>query len=238
MLWVSGRGRVVARGEDGKAHRVLNIVMDVTERRKAEKHIELLMREISHRSKNLLSVVQAIASQTARTAGTLSDFQETFGQRLQGLAASHDLLVQEEWRGAPLDDLARHQLALFAEAGGPRLALKGPAVMLTAQAAQAIGLALHELGTNATKHGAWSVPEGNVEIAWALGTAQDGEGRLTMKWVERGGPQVTAPSTKGFGHVVIESMVGQSTGGEVSMEFNPLGLTWMLSIPDQNLVLP
>ena len=100
--WLSGRGRVVARAADGKAQSLVNIVADITERKKAEDHIQLLMREISHRSKNLLAVVQAIAGQTARTAGTLEGFQARFARRLHGLATSHDLLIHEGWRGAPL----------------------------------------------------------------------------------------------------------------------------------------
>jgi PAS domain S-box-containing protein len=236
MLWVSGRGRVIARGGDGKAQRVANIVMDITDRRKAEEHIQLLMREISHRSKNLLAVVQAIAGQTALTAGNLEEFEARFAQRLQGLAASHDLLVQEDWRGALLFDLARQQLALFAEAGGPRLTLSGPKVMLTTQAAQAIGLALHELATNALKHGAWLMPSGGVSVSWAFEANSRDPGVLQLNWVERGGPLVAQPDSKGFGRVVIERMVAQAIGGEVSMDFNPLGLTWTLSIPDRNLV--
>jgi PAS domain S-box-containing protein len=231
MLWVSGRGRVVARGVDGKAQRVFNIVMDISERKKAEEHIQLLMREVSHRSKNLLAVVQAIAKQTVRTAETLEKFEATFTQRLRGLAASHDLLIQENWRGALLRDLAIHQLALFAEAGGPRLTLSGPSVMLTPQAAQAIGLALHELGTNAVKHGAWSVPTGKVLMSWTFDADPEGVNVLQVRWDERGGPSVTRPVSKGFGHVVIESMVGQATGGEVRMDFGPVGLTWILSVP-------
>lgn len=236
MLWVSGRGRVVARASDGKAQRTLNIVMDVTERKKAEEHIRLLMREISHRSKNLLAVVQAIAGQTARTAGTFSNFQEAFAQRLHGLAASHDILVREEWRGALLHDLAQHQLALFTEAEDRRLTMSGPKAMLTAQAAQPIGLALHELGTNATKYGAWSVPEGRVDLTWTWNPAPDDAGTLRVTWRERGGPPVAEPAGKGFGHVVIENMVAQATGGKVSIDYDPLGLTWTLSIPSQNLV--
>ena len=237
MMWVSGRGRVVARGADGKAQRVANIVMDISERKKAEEHIQLLMREISHRSKNLLSVVQAIAGQTARTAGTLENFQTNFAQRLRGLAASHDLLVQEDWRGAPLGDLARHQLALFAEADGPRLTLSGPKIMLTTQAAQAIGLALHELATNAIKHGAWSLATGNVAVSWSLDAKRDDTYVLRVRWVERGGPMVSQPESKGFGHVVIEGMVAQATGGEVRMDFGPLGLTWLLSVPSSSVVI-
>ena len=110
--------------------------------------------------------------------------------------------------------------------------------MLTAQAAQAMGLALHELGTNAVKHGAWSVPQGKVEFSWALVPAQDDPNQLRLTWVERGGPQVGPPAVKGFGHVVVESMVAQATGGKVSMEFNPEGLIWTLSLPEQSLVAP
>jgi PAS domain S-box-containing protein len=237
ILWVSGRGRVVARGPDGKAQRVLNIVMDVTERKRAEEHIQLLMREISHRSKNLLSVVQAIAGQTGRAAGTFPDFQEAFAQRLRGLAASHEILVENEWRGALLRDLAHHQLALFTEAGEHRLSLSGPDAMLTTQAAQAIGLALHELGTNALKYGAWSVPDGSVGVSWAWEPATHDANRLQLTWVERGGPAVRPPGSRGFGRVVTEFMVAQTTGGEVSMEFRPAGLTWTLSIPGQNFAL-
>ena len=231
MLWVSGRGRVVARGLDGKAHRVFNIVMDITERKKAEERIQFLMREVAHRSKNLLAVVQSIAGQTVRTAATLEKFEATFTHRLQGLAASHDLLIQENWRGALLRNLAIHQLALFAEESGPRLTLCGPDVMLTPQAAQAIGLALHELGTNAVKHGAWSVPAGKVLMSWTCDANPEGANILQLKWEERGGPSMTRPVSKGFGHLVIERMDGQATGGEVRLAFEPLGLTWILSVP-------
>jgi PAS domain S-box-containing protein len=235
MLWVSGRGRVIARGPDGRAQRVANIVVDITDRKKTEDHIQLLMREISHRSKNLLAVVQAIAGQTVRTAGTLETFEKRFAQRLQGLAASLDLLVHENWRGAPLADLARQQLAPFAEAGTSRLALSGPNVVLTASAAQTIGLALHELATNAIKYGAWSAPAGKVSVDWAFDD-KVGVPQLRLCWIESGGPPVERPTRKGFGHVVIENMVAQSVDGEVDADYNPTGMRWTLSIPIGNLV--
>jgi two-component sensor histidine kinase len=109
--------------------------------------------------------------------------------------------------------------------------------MLTTQAAQAIGLALHELGTNALKYGAWSVPEGSVELSWAWEPATHDAYSLQLTWVERGGPSVRAPASRGFGHVVTQTMVAQTTGGEVSTEFHQHGLTWTLSIPGQNFVL-
>ena len=230
IFWMSGRGRVVKRGRDGKAQRTANMVVDITERKKAEEHVQLLMREISHRSKNLLAVVQAIAGQTVRTSGTLEEFEKRFVDRLQGLAASHDLLVQENWRGVRMFELAREQLAPFADS--PRLTLQGPDVMLTAEAAQAIGLALHELATNATKYGAWLTPVGNVTLSWQF---NDDSRDLELRWLERGGPSVDAPTRKGFGQVVIEKMVALSVNGQVAMMFEPEGLEWTLSVPRSNL---
>ena len=236
MLWVSGRGRVIARDADGKAERVANIVVDVTERKNAEEHVQLLMREMTHRSKNLLAVVQALAARTARSAGTLEEFERRYTQRLKGLAASNDLLLQRSWRGAPLTDLARKQLAPFAEAGGARLSLHGPEVILTAEATQAVGLALHELATNATKYGAWSAPTGSVALGWDFNDDIGAARRLRLSWIERGGPRVQAPERKGFGHHLIESMAARSVNGEVSTDFDATGLSWTLSLPMNNLV--
>ena len=155
---------------------------------------------------------------------------------MHGLAASHDLLVEENWRGVLLEELVRHQLAVFAEIGGARLTVDGPKVMLTAQASQAIGLALHELGTNAIKHGSWSLPQGRVAVSWAFEPASFGGGALRINWIERHGPRAASPEVKGFGHVVIETMAEQATGGQVSMDFNHLGLAWSLVIPRECLV--
>ncbi len=205
--------------------------MDITDRKKAEEHVQLLMREITHRSKNLLAVVQAIAGQTAASAGTLEEFQDRFIQRLRGLAASHDLLVEADWRGARLHDLIRQQLAPFAEIGA-RLQLDGPSVTLTATAAQAIGMALHELATNATKYGAWSVASGRVVIAW---TIEPEATAMHLDWIETGGPLVIAPARKGFGHIVLENIVTKSVHGEVHIKYEPAGLQWHLSLPTENL---
>jgi PAS domain S-box-containing protein len=237
MLWVSGRGRVLARATDGTAERVANIVMDITDRKNAETHIQLLMREISHRSKNLLAVIQAIARQTGRSAGSFKEFESRFANRLQGMAASHELLVENDWRGVYLQDLAAQQLALFADiADARRLSMSGPAVMLSAQAAQAIGLALHELGTNAVKFGAWSNTSGNVSVSWDLHRADAGGHVVELTWVERGGPPVTEPARKGFGHIVIDNMVTSTIGGNVVIDYRPSGVIWRLMIPSDQLV--
>jgi PAS domain S-box-containing protein len=233
IRWVSGRGQVIERSPDGKARRLVSIMADVTDRKAAEDHIQFLMREISHRSKNLLSVVQAIASQTGRSAGTVDEFQARFSRRLQGLAASHDLLVHQNWQGATLSDLVRDQVAPFVEVGNMRLAVAGPDVFLRPEAAEALGLALHELATNAVKHGSLSAPTGRVTVSWIL----ENEGAaLRMSWVERGGPPATPPSHKGFGHVVFERIISRSLGGKVTMDFAPDGLSWDLTIALANIV--
>ena len=130
-LWLRGRGQVVARAPDGKAERMVSIVTDVTERKAAEDHVQFLMHEISHRSKNLLTVIQSIARRTARTSETIKEFETRFELRLQGLAASHDVLVSRNWQGAPLAELVRRQLAPFAEIQSSRFEIAGPDVVLT-----------------------------------------------------------------------------------------------------------
>lgn len=228
QLWVSGRGRVMARGPDGKAHIVANMVMDVTERKNAEQQVQMLLRESTHRSKNLLAVVQAIASQTSHGSATLLEFRDKFGERLRALAASHDLLVEGGWQGASIEELIKQQLAPFAESG-VGFKLSGPRVVLPASVAQTLGLALHELATNATKYGAWSLPEGRVAIRWDV-AAQE-QPRLHLDWTENGGPLVEVPLRKGFGHVVFEHMVEQSARGEVKIDYDPAGLRWSVSLP-------
>ena len=234
VLWLRGRGQVLARGPDGRALRMVSIVTDVTDRKAAEDHIQFLMHEISHRSKNLLMVIQSIARRTARSAGSMEEFERRFERRLQGLAASHDVLVSKNWQGAPLADLVRQQLVPFAEIEGSRVELAGPDVVVTAEAAQALGLAFHELATNAIKYGALSLPAGKVSVSWALQDAAPGA--LALNWIEQSGPPVSAPERKGFGHVVIGEMVERSLGAKVAMEFAAEGLRWSAVVPASNLV--
>jgi two-component sensor histidine kinase len=235
-LWLRGRGQVVARSPDGKAARMVSVVTDVTDRKAAEDHIQFLMHEISHRSKNLLMVIQSIARRTARTAGSMEEFESRFERRLQGLAASHDVLVSMNWQGAPLADLVRQQLVPFAEIQGSRLQLTGPDIVVTAEAAQAIGLAIHELATNAIKYGALSTPAGKVSVSWSFDGATGAPRALLLNWIEQGGPPVSPPQRKGFGHVVIGEMVERSLAGKVAVDFASAGLTWRAWIPAANLV--
>ena len=230
VCWLSGYGRVLDRQSDGRAHRLINVATDVTERKTAEAHQRFLMQELSHRSKNLLSIVQAIADQTLRDCKGLNEFQQRFDGRLRGLAASNTLLARGDWRGSSLSALIELQLAPFVDLKSPQIEIHGSKVDLTAEAAQAIGLALHELATNAVKHGALSVPNGRLAISWEIDQTPNAEG-FKLNWRERGGPLVTAPKRTGFGHVVIKRMVEQAVQGAVELSFAREGLQWSLQAP-------
>jgi two-component sensor histidine kinase len=199
----------------------------VTDQKAHQEQIHLLMREINHRAKNMLSLVQAIARQTA--APEPEDFIEHFTERIQALAANQDLLVRNEWQGVDVEDLVRAQLAHFADLVETRITAHGPPLRLNAAAAQAIGLAIHELSTNAGKYGALSVDTGHVDVCWRL----DGD-VFAMSWTEFNGPPVSSPERCGFGTTVITSMVKQTVNGEVRLDYLPSGVVWHLTSPAAN----
>jgi two-component sensor histidine kinase len=198
------------------------------ERDEREAHVRLIMRELSHRSKNLLAIVLAIARQTSRHTTSFADFESRFNSRIQALADAHDLLVEQQWSGAFIDDLVRGQLTAF---GTERVVTHGARVMLKTEAVQNVALALHELATNASKYGALSVQSGKVDIDWV----QEPTGNLRLTWRESGGPPVKAPEKKGFGCFVLER-VTVSALGEGSLEFNADGLLWTCIIKPEHLV--
>jgi two-component sensor histidine kinase/PAS domain-containing protein len=189
-------------GPERRAVSLGGTVQDITERKEREEKEHLLMREINHRAKNMLSVVDSIAHQTATRSP--EDFVERFSERIQALSANQDLLVRNEWNGVEVEDLVRAQLAPFADLIGSRVAVHGPKLRLKAASAQAIGLALHELSTNAGKYGALSTGVGRVDVRWGT----DGD-TFTMSWTERNGPPVSAPKRRGFGTIVVEAMIPQ-----------------------------
>jgi len=203
------------------------VAQDVTERKAHEEQVHLLMREVNHRAKNMLSLVQAIARQTA--APEPEDFIGRFTERIQALAANQDLLIRNEWQGVDVEDLVRAQLAHFLDLVGSRIAVHGPKLRLNAAAAQAVGLALHELATNAGKYGALSTDAGRVDVRWQLDGAI-----FAMSWTERNGPPVSRPERRGFGSTVIDSMVRATVDGEIELDYAPLGLVWRLTSPAAN----
>lgn len=203
------------------------IFRDISEQKRREEHTRFIMRELSHRSKNLLAVIQAMARQTARTSRDLIDFQNRFTARVRGLAQSHDLLVKRDWRGVPVAELVRTHLEPFIDRSEQGLILSGPGLSLRPEAAQNIGLALHELATNASKHGALSRPTGCIDVRWGV-EDKDGERRFRMLWRETGGPEVVKPLQRGFGHTVVDAMVGRALEGEAHLDWKREGLVWRL----------
>lgn len=224
VRWIFGRGRVT-RNSDGIPWRYSGVDIDVTERKKQEEHLRVVMGELQHRTNNLLTVVQGLAQQTARSSKALSDFLPMFSGRLQGLANSNQLLARKEWRGAPLGDLVETQIEPFADR--TRFDLSGPPIQLSPRAVQNLGMALHELCTNAVKYGALSVPDGRVSVCWSL----DAMNSLRVVWKESGGPPVEPPTRKGFGRVVAEQVVATTLNAAISTEFARDGLIWSLTLP-------
>jgi PAS domain S-box-containing protein len=213
--------------ENGRAVIQCNI-RDITERKRAEEHNKLLMAEVNHRSMNLLAVVQAVAHQTARM-GDPTTFVARLFERIDGLAASQDLLVKNEWQGVDVADLVEAQLAHFKDLIGTRVLLDGLPARLTPAAAQGIGMALHELATNAGKYGALSNGEGRVHVSWQL--AASNEPTFLMSWLEQGGPNVAAPTRKGFGQMVVGRMVEAAVDGTAEIDYRESGFSWRLSAP-------
>jgi PAS domain S-box-containing protein len=207
---------------------------DVTEARAAEDRERLLMREVDHRAKNLLAVVQSIV-QLSR-ADSPGGLAKAVTGRIQALARAHSLLAASRWEGADLQRLAADELAPYLGGAGARVRLHGPALKLKPAAAQALALVIHELATNAAKHGALSADAGRVEVTWALSVVDGGRDRLLLRWRERDGPAVRPPARRGFGSTVIRSSVEQQLKGVVSFDWGPGGLKCEASLPVADLI--
>lgn len=218
------------RSPTGKIVAISSIIHDIRERKAAEAQAEFLMREAAHRSKNQLAIIQSIASQAARSASSKEDFVVSFERRLQGLAASHDLLTSRNWREASLGQLVQRQLEVFVPWPSSQVEASGPEVGIDAASAQSLGLALHELATNSVKYGALSSPSGRVTIDWDLSESGN-ERQLTMTWEETGGPPVTEPKRRGFGTHVIERMLAATLNGNAAIEYRAHGLYWRFTCP-------
>jgi PAS domain S-box-containing protein len=229
LRWIKSLGLAYSEsnGREPRIVSVVGTVADITEHKEREEREHLLMCEVSHRVRNMLSVVNAIAHQTA--ANSSKDFLDRFSERIEALSANQSLLILNDWRGVGLRDLVHAQLAHFECLVGSRIIVHGPELVLKPASAQAIGLALHELATNAGKYGALSTDAGRIDVCWKADSDT-----FTMSWTERGGPHVSAPGRRGFGTTVLESMTERSVGGVVNLDYSPSGMTWHLSCPAVN----
>lgn len=231
IRWLQSRGEAVP-GPGSLPSRAFGVNLDVTARKLAEQRQALLVRELNHRVKNVLATVQALSEQTRRsTEGDHARFLQDFGARLQALARTHDLLTANAWEPTPLRAMARAALAPWL-GGQARIRLDcigGPAV--SPRQAQALVLALNELATNATKHGALSVPEGKVDLACGLDRRSADGSTVVIEWKERGGPPVRPPARRGFGSRLLEQGLVREFGGEVRLDYLPTGLECHIRLP-------
>jgi two-component system, chemotaxis family, CheB/CheR fusion protein len=213
------------KNADGIVVGASKIGRDITERRRAEERQALLIRELHHRTKNMFAVVQSIVSRGLEGGRPVEVARELVLGRLRALAQTHARLDETGWGGADLADVVRAELRPFAGA----VDIAGPPMTLSAQGAQNFALVIHELATNAAKHGALSAPTGRVSIRWSI----DGTGsnaRFSFRWVERGGPKVTPPAYRGFGTTVLERLVRDDSESTPTIEFASDGLSYELHV--------
>lgn len=218
---------------DGRPLSLTGVGLDITERKRAEAHRDLLTREMSHRVKNTLATVQSIVSQSLRDADVEPDVTTLLTQRLRALAGAHDVLTSQGWESAQIAEVVGTAIEPFQGNDTRRIVYGGDPVRLSARAATALALALHELATNASKYGALSHVDGRVTVNWSVE-----DGQLRLEWTERDGPPVAPPRRRGFGTRMIESALAASTGGQCRMDYRPDGFVFTFTAAVDSLVEP
>lgn len=218
-------------GMDGEIGGVVTTIVEITERKHREQTLRALLREVSHRSKNLLAIIQSIATQTGRHAATIDAFLDRFRGRLQSLASSQDLVTSSNWRGAMLSELVEGQLARYRTEGDEGVIFSGDDAHLNPNAVLHVGLALHELVVNSMSHGALSRPGGRAEVVSAVGSGADGG--LVLRWLEEAEAEQLA-GRKRFGSVALERVVPLSLDGSAELAVDNGRLVYRLDIPRQN----
>ena len=212
-----------------RRQRMVDIHVDVTERKRLEEHKNLLIRELDHRFKNVPSVISVIASRTQETTSSMAAFVTALNGRIEALTTAHELLSRRNWHGISLIDLVHRELAPYATASNTEI--KGSDDILSANAGQVIGMVLHELATNAAKYGALSNKDGRVWVSWRKQQNGQGEYQLRIEWQERGGPLVDPQSRCGYGTRVIRGLIPHELGGTVELAHSREGLYCKLEIP-------
>lgn len=203
-------------------------LINLSQRKAAERRQTLLMGELDHRVKNTLAMVLAISARTAAHERTIEDFQKAFSGRIQALAATHTLLSNASWENLQIKDVLSVELAPYTTLSGGRITMDGLDVPVDSKTAVSLGLVFHELTTNAVKYGALSTRAGRLSVR-RIGLAEDGA--LVIEWEERDGPLVTVPTTSGFGQTLISRSLGSGSGGGTRLEFRPTGVVCQISIP-------
>ncbi|MCQ0989357.1 sensor histidine kinase [Jiella marina] len=226
--WVLIKGAVFTP-DTADAATIVGVTFDVTERATAEEQRRLIIGELDHRMKNLLAMINAIIAMSGSQGMSLPDYKRALLARMGALSQTHNLLVAGHWTGTTLQDLIAGEMGAYGYPEGDRVVVSGPDVPLGPGLGLAMGLALHELATNAAKYGALSASGGRVTMDWSL-RAGRGETRLAFEWRESGGPPVEPPTRRGFGSVLIERMM-RLRGAEVAIDYAPEGLCCRIDLP-------
>ena len=226
------------RDKSGKIYEHFVSLVDTTRHQLAREHAAMLIDELNHRVKNTLATVQSIVIQAVRNSSDPAIVRELIETRIAALSRSHDLLGREKWEGAGLRDLVREALAPFSVTEGrtERFTIEGKNIRLSPKATLALGIALNELATNAIKYGAFSNETGAISINWVFDPRPDGRW-LCLHWSEKGGPQVSPPTRKGFGSRVIEHGLAHELGGKVKLDYLPGGIVCTIDVPAPQAVL-
>lgn len=214
---------------EGQCAEVVCTFVDITERKQAEAQHEILNRELTHRMKNTLAVVQTIVSQTLRNSGDPKEALQAINARIVAMGRAHEALMHTEWEAAPIIDIVKGGIAMCGP-DHPRVGIAGPRIDIGPKTALALTMALHELCTNAIKYGALSNDSGKVAVKWTLDGASD-DPNVHLRWNECGGPPVTAPTHTGFGTRIIEQYSRTQLGGDTELLFKPDGLEWTVNVP-------
>lgn len=233
--WLGCYGDVV-RDEAGSGLRIIGVLHDITERKRAEERQSLLMRELDHRVKNMLATMRSIVSRTSAGKQSAAALQAALDGRIGALARAHTLLSQSRWEGASMRRIVEEELAPYGARGSGRVRIEGADLLITPKAAQAIAMSVHEMATNAAKYGALSRAEGRLDIAWGPIGGQAKAGPFRLRWVERGGPEVRPPERRGFGSVIVERMLAHELDAEVEVTYAPEGFRCEARIPRGTLL--
>jgi len=202
----------------------------LAERERTSERQTLLIRELHHRVKNTLATVQALLGASVRTATSVDAFYASFSARVISLAKTHNLLTEDYWQQAPLREMLVNELGPYNDAEGTRIRLQGPKVDLLGDLAVPAGMAIHELTTNAAKHGALSVPEGWIEVEWDVKPSQDRR-LLQLDWREHDGPPTRPPTRKGFGSTLLHRVLKVQCDADIAFDFRPSGLHFRMEAP-------
>jgi len=226
VRWIESRS-FISYDNDGSPQRVIGVNIDITERKRAEEHQSVLVAELDHRVKNVLATVSAVAGHTLETSSSMSHFVAALDGRIRSMATVHELLSTRRWRGMPMAELLQREFAAYASTNNTTI--DGPEVMLSSEAGQAMAMVIHELVTNAVKHGALSTKSGRVSVRWYR--RLNGSAQLVLIWQETGGPRVEVSKKSGYGTGIVRDLIPYEFGGTVDFSLAPEGARCRLEIP-------